>query len=371
MKEVSFVNCKDYSKNSVYTAVKKSVDMIGGIKKFVKPKNKILIKVNCVNNKKPEHYSVTHPEIIRAVIKLVKEAKGIPSVGDSPAGFLKISNADATGIKKVCKEENTKIIDLETSRSIKNSKNKKANKIVLAAELNNFDLIINVPKLKTHSLAVYTGAVKNLYGCVPGTIKMEYHAKFNTENEFGDFLLDLYNTVKPKLTIMDAIVGMEGNGPVSGDPIKTRFIAASDDALALDTAVTNFGGISSKVPIIYLAKKRGWEQANLKKIKIIGKIKNFKLKLADVHAHMFARFFLKYFKDLRKIILAKPYVDKDKCIKCATCAKFCPVEAITMKGYPKFDYGKCIRCYCCHEVCPADAIYLRKNWLVNLLVRRT
>ncbi len=369
MKEVSFVSCKNY--NSVYKSVKKAVDMIGGIKKFVKPKQKVLIKMNCVGNKEVSRAATTHPEVIRAIIRLVKEAKGIPYVGDSPAGFLRFSQAvEITGIKKVCKEEKTGMVDLETSKSITNSKNKVIKKFVLAKELKNFDVIINAPKLKTHSLAVYTGAVKNLYGCVPGTIKMGYHAKFKDEHVFSDLLLDLYQTINPGLNIMDAVVGMEGNGPMSGEPIKLGFIAASGDALALDAAVTHCAGIYSKVPIIYLAKKRKWEQVNLNKIKILGEREHFKLKLGDVHSYIFAKVFLRYFRRFRNFILAKPNVNREKCIHCATCSKFCPASAITMvKGFPEFDYGKCIRCYCCHEVCPADAIYLKKNWFINLVKR--
>lgn len=159
MKEVSFVDCKNY--NSVYKSVKKAVDMIGGIKKFVKPKQKVLIKMNCVGSKEVSRAATTNPEVIRAIIRLVKEAKGIPFVGDSPAGFLKFSQAvQATGIKKICKEEKAGMVDLETSRFVNNNKNKLIKKFVLAAELKNFDVIINAPKLKTHSLAVYTGAVK-------------------------------------------------------------------------------------------------------------------------------------------------------------------------------------------------------------------
>lgn len=286
---------------------------------------------------------------------------------DSPAGFLKFSQAaGSTGIAKVCKEEKAKIIDLETSRPVNNAKNHVIKKFVLAAELKNFDVIINAPKLKTHSLTVYTGAVKNLYGCVPGTIKMGYHAKFKDEHVFSDLLLDLYQTIMPDLTIMDAIVGMEGNGPMSGDPIKLGFVAASDDALALDAVITNCAGIYSKVPINYLAKKRKWDSVNLKKIKVLGIKKKFKLKLGDIHSYALARIFLRYFKGLRNFILAKPYCDHDKCIHCENCVKFCPAGAITMvKGFPEFDYKKCIRCYCCHEVCPANAIYLKKNWFVR------
>lgn len=167
---------------------------------------------------------------------------------------------------------------------------------------------------------------------------------------------------------MDAVIGMEGNGPMSGTPVKLGFIATSSDALALDAAVTHCAGIYLKVPIIYLAKKRRWEQVNLKKIKILGEKEHFKLKLGDIHSYAFARVFLRYFKFLRNFILAKPHCNKDKCIHCGTCAKFCPASAITMvKGFPEFDYKKCIRCYCCHEVCPADAIYLKKNWLAKMV----
>jgi uncharacterized protein (DUF362 family) len=214
------------------------------------------------------------------------------------------------------------------------------------------DYIIDMPKMKTHMLAKYTGAIKNLYGLIPGGMKQKLHNYARDEKKFSELLVDIYQNVKPQLTIMDAIVGMEGHGPTSGHPKKAGLILASRNAVALDIAATKIMQINPKeVYHIAEAVKRGFypnfnfELAGLKKLPLI----HFR------KAHIEKR--KKVIKGLfREVPIV---VDEGKCVKCGICAKYCPAKAIRLAPYPVINRKKCIRCFCCMEVCPKHALSLK------------
>ena len=215
MSDVSIVRCLDYEPEQVTRAVRQSLDLLGGIGAFVKPGNRVLLKVSLLMRRKPEKATTTHPEIVRALAELVREAGGVPLIGDSPGGYHFYTRATLASVYETCgmtdaadrsgAELNfdTEVIDVRFPEG-KVIKLVKTIKPVLDA-----DVIISIPKLKTHMMTVYSGAVKNMFGIIPGSYKAEYHLRFEDTDDFADLLIDLCRS-PPAFTVMDAVVGMEG-----------------------------------------------------------------------------------------------------------------------------------------------------------------
>lgn len=378
---VSLISCDEYNEEKIFNAVKTAVDLVGGIKSFVSAGSRVLIKPNLLSGKPPENAVTTHPTVLSAVVKLVREAGGIPVVGDSPAvegnnNFEKFKKVcEVTGIIDVVNKLNVELVHFNASRvEIENPAGKVFKKFIVTGELQKCDLIINLCKLKTHGLALITGAVKNIFGTVPGLLKGQYHMRVPHRPEFSQMVVDLYQAVRPALSIMDAVVGMDGNGPGSGNPRQIGAIIASTDAVALDSVACQ---ICDKDPYLLLTCKYGEEQgvgiADPKKINIVGepvekfKVKDFEVLVEDVSRKPVMRFIINTF---REKTTAKPVVDYKKCTKCGTCYESCVPKAISMPdGYPDINYNVCIKCYCCHEVCPDGAITLKKGFLYSLLAK--
>lgn len=377
--KVSLISCPEYEKGKVESAVKEAVGLLGGIEKFVSGGNRVLIKPNLLSGKPPENAVTTHPTALAAVIELVREAGGIPVVGDCPATegkgslekFRKV--CEITGILEVVEKMNVELLHFNSSRiEIENPQGKAFKKFTVTEEIKKCDVIINLCKLKTHGLTLLTGAVKNLFGCVPGLLKGQLHMRAPHRPEFSQMLIDLYQVVNPAINIMDAVVGMDGNGPGNGNPRKVGAIIASTDAVALDSVACQIIG---KSPYALTTCKLGEEQgigtANPDEIEVLGDdvskflVDDFEVLVDDVTGKPFMRVIIGL---LRERTTSKPVVDKKKCTGCKTCHIACVPGAIAMvDGYPVMDYDKCIKCYCCHEVCPEGAIHLKKGLLYRLL----
>lgn len=291
MSVVALSKCNSYEKEEVYFAVKKAVDLLGGMHKFVKKGDKVLIKPNLLSPKKPEKAVTTHPEVVRAIIKLVKEVGGSVFVGDSPGGHVVGSNETSrllagiekywqeTGMKTICEEEGAQLVSFETGGvSVFKFPRKHTSEVVVSKLVLSFDVVINVPKLKTHGMVLFSCAIKNLYGCVPGLRKSSYHKQAVHPYNFSQLLVDIYSIVKPKLSIVDGIYGMDGNGPSAGRVKKFGVLIAGGDAVAVDTVASKIVGFKkpTEIPFIEIAGKEKLGENSLEKIKIIGdKIDNF------------------------------------------------------------------------------------------------
>jgi ferredoxin len=223
------------------------------------------------------------------------------------------------------------------------------------------DLVINVPKLKTHTLTKMTGAIKNLYGCVPGGVKQSLHREAIGEQKFSHLLIDIYSHIKPGLNIMDAVIAMEGEGPASGKPRKVGLILASRNTIALDVAASRLMGFHpSQILAIEDAVKRGLASYDIEVVGDFRKIPDLKF----IQPNRFKRAIVKTF--LTGMSKEKIVCDKEKCIKCGICMKHCPMKAITLCPYPEINSKKCIRCFCCIEVCPHHALHLQDNMVMKV-----
>ncbi|MEM4245106.1 MAG: DUF362 domain-containing protein, partial [Candidatus Nanoarchaeia archaeon] len=267
---------------------------------------------------------------------------------------------EKTGMKKITEEEGVKIIMLKTPHKVENKNCMIEKEFMIAKEILEYDKIINIAKLKTHSLTVYTGAVKNMFGIIPGVAKTGMHMKFQTPQNFSKMLLDLYTLKKADLNIIDGVEGMEGQGPSAGEKKHFGIIGMSEDALALDYVITR--GLKMEVPMIRIAEEKNM----IPQIELEGEVEG---SIEEPRATLMHTLILPVAGTLRKAISAKPALIQEKCTKCASCFKICPAKAISMNPYPEFDYTKCIRCYCCHEVCPEKAIHLKKSLTQKILKR--
>jgi uncharacterized protein (DUF362 family) len=368
MSKVSIVRCENYNSEKVLEEVTRAVRLLGGIENFVKKGDKVLVKPNLLSARTPEEAVCTHPEIVRAVIRLAKETGAHVLVGDSPGSFFTIEDIDfvyeKTGIKNIAAEENAELVRFERSRIIKG--------MPFAEVALDASVIISLPKLKTHALTIMTGAIKNTYGLIPGLFKVECHRNRPKPRDFVKVLLDVYEIARPQLSIMDGVLAMEGDGPGSGIPRKLGLILASSDAVSLDAVVSELVGLASyKDIVVGEARKRGLGEADISNIEIHGeaienlRVKDFKLPKTAHRINKLPDFLTNLFK---WAVEFKPVIDVGLCKKCGICRDSCPVSAITInKEESHIDDAICMRCFCCCEFCPHKAIYINGNFFTNLL----
>lgn len=255
-----------------------------------------------------------------------------------------------------------KSFDEERSDVYENVSNIKLKKINMTGLIKDVDCIINIPKLKAHQLTRYSGAIKNIFGCIPGGLKPQCHALAPNPKEFAGLLADVYMFVKPKiiLNVMDGIVGLEGNGPGPSGTIKrSDIIAVSKDALSLDIVCSSLIGARPKdIPMLKECIDRGMQK---KRIETNEKV--------NISPYLLPKPFpipSSVYKYFAKFSYYKPTVDNEKCKRCGMCVNICPQKALTIKDKLTFDYSKCIYCYCCHENCPFCAIKLKDNIFLRL-----
>lgn len=374
MNNVALLGCKDYSEKNVRKAVLKSLDLLGGIEKFVSPGQKVLLKPNMLAAAKVEEAVCTHPAVVKAVIEIVRAAGGIVTLGDSPATGSAEKVADKNGIAKVCMDMGVPLIDFNHPKEVLCPNGQVCKRFIIDKAVLEADIIISLPKLKTHGLTFFTGGVKNLYGCISGKEKAQFHLRMTDHEDFSKMLVDLYSVIKPTLTIMDGIIGMEGAGPRSGTPRDIGVILASTSAVALDAVATQVIGLNPlDIPTTKFALVRKVDIEQINDIRILGEqidefiIKDFRQSSAFKNFTLIPRPVVSF---LQNRLVAKPIIT-DKCIGCGVCRDCCPPKVIKIDNKKAvISYDNCIRCYCCQELCPHNAIVLKRGRLGRLLFKQ-
>lgn len=380
MKEKVYLHrCEDYEENSIRTAVFDMLDKYFSDQPVILKNKVILLKPNLLSPNDPQKAVTTHPEILRQVSLYFLDKEATILVADSPAGpFTEHSLDKVYNMCRLKELENELPIRLNRNLSGFQShhpEGKNLKSFHLLEALKEVDFIVNLPKLKTHSLTYFTGAVKNLYGLIPGLEKAYYHSKFPDKKEFSKMLVDLCDYIKPDLSIMDGVIGMEGPGPSGGQAKKAGLMGLSGNPYVLDYFFSNLVSLPFKqIPVLEEAAERGFLSENIEDIEVAGEDPSaFKTVFEPAIKGSFTGspvFFV-----LNRIPMAKKLVKKiedkiapwpvmnDKCIGCEKCKDLCPRQIIHMeenKAVP--DYNECIRCYCCHEICPVEAVELVKNF---------
>ena len=368
MSKVALIRCESYELEEVRKAVARGMDLLGGAARYAKKDQKLLLKPNLLVGDLPEKCVNTHPSVFRAVAEEFIATGALVSWGDSPGFGSMVGAAKKPGILAVARELNIKEADFNTPVEVFYAKGAQNKKFTVAKAVIDNDVIISLPKLKTHGFEKLTGAVKNQFGCVPGIRKGEYHIKLQDQNDFARMLVDLNNLVHPALYIMDGIWAMEGNGPRGGKPRKMNVLLFSEDPIALDATVCRLIHIDPEfVPTIKYGSLAGAGSFQADAIELLGDdISGFIQADFDIN-----RGPLKPFKSkgvnrfINNLLVPKPYINTDVCISCGICVSMCPTnpKSVDWAGGdrihpPVHNYASCIRCYCCQEICPESAIEL-------------
>jgi len=372
-KKVGIERCASYDPSEVYEALKRAVELSGDLDVAGKT---VLLKPNILSDTPPEKAVCTHPAFLEAAIRLVREmgAKRIfagDSPGLQPPGF----SAKASGLGEVIRKNDAEWVDFTKGKiDVACPEGKVVKKFTMTQVVKEVDMIISIPKLKTHQLMYFTGAMKNIFGLIPSVAKSPYHARFSSRESFAAMIVDLNLAVKPAYAFMDAIIGMEGHGPAAGNPRQVGLVMASSNLLAMDVAATTVMCYPpSGIPVSKDALSRGYWLTSFDEIEYPG------LSPADVRIPDFVKLPLKrarsQFLDfvlpgplrrLRDSLEPVPEINHDTCIHCGDCSRICASNAITPTGEGKarreiIDYRRCIRCFCCHEICPVKAIGVVKG----------
>ena len=370
--------CDEYVFEDVLIKMKEIFDLLGGVSSLIKPNSRVFIKCNCLGPFDKDLAITTHPTFLKAVISIVKEVTTDITVGDNPATRDLLPTLKKNGLYEVIVSENVKILDNKLLTTITNPNYKIYNSFEVSSGMLDCDVLINLPKLKTHSLAYMTCAEKNLFGFVYGLNKSAWHLKTRDFLEFSEAINDLYGAIlnrfkdKTIINICDGIYGLEGDGPsTGGKPINSKLILASLDAVGLDrVALKKMGLDHNKSLITKIAAERNLGEANIDNIKILGdevddlKFLEPKNTLTEKTINTLRNGFVK------GALLEHPKIDPNKCIKCGECTKICPPKAMTKKDgkYPRLNISKCIRCWCCAEVCPKGAINKTKRPIIGKIL---
>lgn len=316
--------------------------------------SRVVIKPNLLAPASPDKAMLTHPLIVRAVAEYVIEKGGKARISDSPAMGTFERVMKESGIRDAL--QGLDVECREFSSSVTADVGEPFNKIELAEDALQADILINLPKLKTHSQMLLTLGVKNLFGCVVGFRKPGWHFRTGVDREmFATLLVSIYRTIRPTVTILDGILAMEGEGPgKSGVPKRLEMLLASDDAVALDTTVCRMLGVDPKS----LLTNRAAEGMGLapESIVVEGELPRIDgFELPRIVPLVFGPKFSHGM--LRRHMVQRPVADDAVCKSCGDCERYCPAKAIARRGKKlAFDYEKCIRCYCCIEVCPYGAL---------------
>ena len=363
---VAAVKIDDYQARSVETGLTMALNELGGLERFILPGDKVLIKPNMLEPVAAECAVTTHPEVVRAMIRQVHRCNAIPWVGDSPGVFSTIKVAEKCGILNVCREEKAGLVSFDQSCEYSFAEGKIVKKFQLTPILKQVDKVISLAKMKTHTFMGMTGATKNLFGCIVGVQKAQFHLRTRQRREFADMLIDLALLVKPVLSVVDGVVGMEGNGPRNGKPFHSGLLLAGDNCFAVDEVMAKIMGLeASSLPVLMAARMRGLS-ADPSTIEIVGDGR-------EVQHHFIAPRSMQSLEDrvpawiahwATRHLTARPKIEKE-CIRCGRCVEHCPPGAMQLiHGQVMIDMTKCIRCYCCQELCPADAVSLERGfWL--------
>jgi len=367
--KIALVSCKNYTPDHVYPAMHHALALLGGITNFIRPAAKVLVKPNLLMAIEPEKGVDTHPEIVRAVIRILKEIDCHVFVGDSPSVWDSQSSNlervwERSGVKQVCQEEKVELVTF--------AKRRWRDKFPLTSWLDECEYFINLPKFKTHNLTILSAAIKNLFGLVCGSYKLQLHKDYFEREDFSKMLVDIYALAKPHLTIVDAIVAMEGDGPATAGRLRqTNLLLAGDDCVSLDSVLAIIMGLKpADIPYIKEATLRGLGISKIEDIEILGeKLEEVKSKPFLLPTASFSRKIPRPLLEIaKKLVRYYPVIQHNKCLFCLACLNTCPSKAIAIENKKiSIDYAKCIACFCCQEVCPAAAIKTKKSILAKII----
>lgn len=341
------------------------------------PESRVLVKPNLLSRHAPSKAVTTHPDVLRAVIWAL-QSRGVRhiTVADSPGGPY--SPAAMRGIYATCEitavcEETGVSLYTDCNSAPRASNGRLVREFTLIEPVHSCDFIVNVPKLKTHVLTGLSGAVKNLFGCVPGLLKAEFHMQFPEREQFCQMLVDLCETVQADIHIVDGIIAMEGDGPAGGLARPVGLLLAGENPYQVDLALCHYMGFAPMdAPVLAAAHRCGLCDDHLTRSCLVGGEEALHPLANFAHPRSYEgklnfgervpRFLQPLFNRATERVAPRPVILRRNCIGCRKCAEICPEKVIEMQRGKAFIHRKnCIRCFCCHEICPVKAIDIKRN----------
>ncbi len=385
---VAVVPCDAYDKAILRDRMNEIMQALGMEKTFFEGK-KVAIKPNLVMKKPAEYAATTHPDVLDALLAyldtcscadvVIAESMGGPYTETALRGVYRVC-----GIEEAVQGHKAHLNFDVTSRPMSAPDGVICKGFDIITPIADADVIINLCKLKSHSLTRMSGAIKNTFGCIPGLTKFEFHARYPDYADFNKMLVDLSSMLhaqKECIDICDAIVGMEGNGPTGGNPRKIGCLIASRNPFCLDTVSAAMLCCEGEVPMITEAASRGYAPAHADDVNVSADYHT--LIQTDFQAPDTARRSKNALHWLPKLFGGKifdwfaprPVIRTSTCVGCGECERSCPVHTIEMitdkngKKKAQIHASKCIRCFCCQELCPIHSVDIRKNGILNLLAQ--
>ncbi len=378
MTDVALLRCEEYHVESIEKSLREGFSLLGGdamMRKLIPAGASVLLKPNLLGAEPKGSAVVTDYRIFEAVIRVLKDYTGHISFGDSPGFGGTRKAAETTGLSEVAKRYGVPMADFDDWVVGKVPDPLLVPQFDVARAALEADVLISLPRLKTHGMMNYTGAIKNQFGCISGLKKASWHSRMPRSRDFSRMLLDLNSLVGTDFAILDGIVAMEGNGPKSGTPKQMNTLIMGESISAVDSlAATLIGYDPLDVPYLKQAHKHHWGPVLLKDIRVLGKTieemtpESFQLVRGRSHMHFSGSGPLN--RSFVALLAPRPVLVQEKCISCQQCGKICPERPHVIdfpEGFPRWDYSKCISCFCCQEICPKGAILVRYPRLARIL----
>lgn len=378
--DISIVPCQNYQPDTCRRAIRQVLEPLGGLA-WVRPGMKIAIKANLVAPMSPDRAATTHPALLLALSELLVARGASVVIGDSPGGLY--TKAYVEKLYKITGLEALERPGISLNRDFSQAQASFpeavcAKQFQYTRYLDDADGIIDFCKLKSHGMMGMSAGAKNLFGVIPGTLKPEYHFRFPDPRDFARMLVDLNEYFRPVLTLADAVIAMEGNGPTQGTPRPMGALLASRSPHKLDLACAWLIGLErNRVPTLEAALERGLIPRGVEALRVAGDLSRFRApdfqKLEAPSSLLFRCKNQTAWERLRgaavqKLLSARPQPDKRTCIGCGKCAGLCPAKAITMEQKrPKIQRSMCIHCFCCQEFCPVGAMKVHRTSIAKLL----
>jgi uncharacterized protein (DUF362 family)/Pyruvate/2-oxoacid:ferredoxin oxidoreductase delta subunit len=376
MSKVAVLYCDRYKVQTLHRTLSRGFRLLGGLERFITKGEKILLKPNILAGCSPEQAVTTHPAVLESAIQILREAGARISYGDSSGITKPQTAARDSGLSAVAEKYGVPMGDFEHGSQVALTNEGRGRRVPIARAVMECDAVFNLPKMKTHQLTRITGAVKNLFGCIPGLGKPALHVSHPEAMDFSRLLAQLHKRICPRIHILDGILAMEGNGPRNGEPHTLNAIVMSEDPVAADAVFSRLIGLDpSFIPTCLAGHEAGIGTYHPEEIRIVGDVigdliqPEFKV----VRTRVGDNAILKYYPSVRNLLLPRPVIDEQLCRRCGICVKACPLpdKALRFNGggaAPQYDYERCIRCYCCQEMCPHRAIERKTPFLGKVLL---
>lgn len=371
MSRVALLRCGSYDVDLIEKTLREGFELLGGeqyLKRILGKDKKILLKPNLLSVEAPGSPVVTHYAVFEAVIRIIRDYSRFIAYGDSPGFGDGRKAAEKCGLQQVAEKYGVEFADFREAIHVKYEEGLLCKSWEIAKPAYEAEVVITLPKIKTHAMAYYSGAIKNQFGCVPGTRKAAWHTRMPEASNFSKMLLDLNGVVGTSFAILDGIIAMEGNGPKNGTPKQMNTLIMGEDICAVDSTAVRLIGYEDPifVPVLKEAHLAKIGDVLPQEIEVLGEtIEDMECKdfVLSRRADNFNFINPKVNRLLRAMIAPKPVVIADKCVSCGRCLEVCPekphiITLVDKKGkkLPQWDLKKCIRCFCCQELCPVGAI---------------